>query len=96
MLLLQPPPTIDMENSGYIHILLASVEAMSLFKESPEALLRSESCDFMVHRFKKGTPQRTIDKAMEGWQVSMSIDREQYRLLHHNLCSKIRERYSRV
>ncbi|WP_422350818.1 hypothetical protein [Flagellimonas sp.] len=96
MLHSQPPPTIDMENSGYIHILLASAEAMALYRDSINALMASESCEFMVHRFKKGTPQDTIDKAMEGWQVSMSIDREQYRLLHHNLCSKIRERYSRV
>lgn len=96
MLLSQPPPTIDMENFGYIHILLASAEAMALFRDSINALMASDTCDFMVYRFKKGTPQRTIDKEMEGWQVSMSIDREQYRLLHHNLCSKIRERYSRI
>lgn len=84
-----------MENSRCTYILLANAEAMALYRDSIDALMESDNCDFMVHRFNRGIPQVALDRELEEWEVSMSIDEMQYKRLYHNLCSKIRRRFSK-
>lgn len=61
---------------------------MELFKISKEALMESNSYDYMVFRF---TEWEEVSKNLEEWEDYVSINGSTYNILHRNLCIKLRE-----
>lgn len=77
-----------MENKPLEYVLLANREAMDLFKNSEEALLESNSFDFMVDRFDNLSG---LLEDLEEWNDFIPISESSYHLLHANLCKKLRD-----
>ena len=70
------------------YILAANSTAMELYKISKEALMESNSHDFMVFRF---SGWEDVLDDLEEWEDFVPIDESTYDALHGNLCIKIRE-----
>ncbi|RPG31129.1 MAG: hypothetical protein CBB72_012600 [Muricauda sp. TMED12] len=73
------------------HILYGSDEALTLFRESPEALFMSDCLDFDVVVFEAnlGKEPEILNDAfeIEGYCL---IDQNTYDQLHDNLCKKVK------
>lgn len=77
-----------MNNITYTYILAANSTAMEQYKISKEALMESNSCDFMVFRFSEW---EEVLEGLEEWEYYVSIHESTYNILHRNLCIKLRE-----
>tara|TARA_R110001592_G_scaffold277942_3_gene545206 strand:- start:636 stop:878 length:243 start_codon:yes stop_codon:yes gene_type:complete len=77
-----------MGNIQSTYILAANRATMELFKISKEALMKSNSYDFMVFRF---CEWKDILEDLEEWEDYVSINEPTYNALHRNLCVKLRE-----
>lgn len=62
------------------------VPPMALYTISKEALMESNSYDFMVFRF---IEWGEVSEDLEEWEGYVSINESAYNILHRNLCKPI-------
>lgn len=77
-----------MEKNTSTYVLSANKTAMDLYNQSKEALMTSDSYDFMVFRF---STWDAILEDLDEWEDYVAIDEATYHELHSNLCVKFRE-----
>ncbi|WP_223551868.1 hypothetical protein [Aestuariivivens sp. NBU2969] len=77
-----------MDNQKTNYVLLVNAGAMELYETSIEHLMLSSNYDFLVYPF---TDWNEVINDLEEWEHYRIIDETTYKILHRNLCIKIRE-----
>ncbi|MBJ6369160.1 hypothetical protein [Snuella sedimenti] len=76
-------------HSKLIYLLASNKDAMALYEQSLESLVKSVTTDFMVFKFSRW---QDISEDLEEWEDCTTIDEPTYIKLYANLCRKLRKR----